>query len=322
MRSIRSAGVAVLLLAVLTSGLAAQGNILMAVDSIERRLAHDSFELVDRRASRGLEEERTARAALAFPDGTMMVAKWARAAPGGEAFNNVPRFEIAAYEIQKLFLEEDEYVVPPTVARAFSLERYRQLDPDDADATPTFRGTASILVALQYWLLAVSGDDFWDEARMRSDAAYARHIGNFNILTYLIRHGDENEGNFLISTLPGEPRVFSVDNGVSFSSRESDRGYRWRRLHVDRVSAATVERLRSLTLDDLTRQLETVAEFTVQADGTLTPVDPSPSMDRGLGVRQDSDRIQLGLTRREINGVWSRLRDLLSMVDRGRVAVF
>lgn len=324
MRGMRSiAGTTTLLLAVLAPGVGAQdANILLHADSIEWHLARDSMSVVDRRASRGMPGERTSRTGLAFPNGTMLLVKWARAAPGGEAFNNVPRFELAAYEFQKLFLEEPEYVVPPTVARAFPLSHYRQLDPDDRDDTPTFRGTGSVLVVLQYWLYNVTPDGFWDPDRFEADSVYARHFANFNILTNLVRHGDENEGNFLISTVPDNPRVFSVDNGVAFSSRESDRGYRWRWLRVNRLPATTVERLRALTLDDLTGRLETVAEFAIGADGLLEPVARTASLDPGLGIRQKDDRIQLGLTRREIQGVWRRVRDLLDQVDSGKIEVF
>lgn len=323
MRGTRSAAATALLLALLAPGARAQDvNILMPVDSIEWHLARDSMEVIDRRASRGMEGERTSRTALAFPDGSLLVAKWARSAPGGEAFNNAPRFELAAYELQKLFLGEDEYVVPPTVVRAFPTHRYRQLDPDDPDDSPTFRGTGSVLVVLQYWLYNVTPDGFWDQERFATDSVYARHFGNFNIMTHLVRHGDDNTGNFLVSSDPENPRVFAVDNGVTFSSRVSDRGHRWRWLRVDRVPAATVARLRALSRDDVIRQLETVAEFRVEPDGALVPTDRTASLDPGNGIRHEDDRIQLGLTHREINGVWNRIRGLLNQVDRGRLEVF
>src|SRR5688500_11840023 len=41
-------------------------------------------------------------------------AKWKPSAEMGEGFNNQPRKELAAHELQKLFLEPHEYVVPPT----------------------------------------------------------------------------------------------------------------------------------------------------------------------------------------------------------------
>src|SRR5690242_192165 len=43
--------------------------------------------------------------------------KWKPAAPGGDGYNHSPRRELAAYALQKLYLDEGDYVVPPTVAR-------------------------------------------------------------------------------------------------------------------------------------------------------------------------------------------------------------
>lgn len=294
------------------------GHILLPVDSVERLLSTGTFDLVDRRGSR-FDGDRTSRAVLVFPDDQVMVVKWAPAPRGGEAFNNSPRYEAAAYRLQKLFLGDHELVVPPTALRAFPLSWYRRLDPR---ATATFSGTESILVALQYWLFNVSGDEFWDRSRLERDSAYARAIGQFNLLTYLARHNDANEGNYLVSTVPGQPRVFTVDNGLSFSSRVSDQGAPWRRLRVDRLPSESVARLRALSEADIVRQLETVAEFRVDPDGRLEPTPPGPNIDPGRGVRRQGRVVQLGLTRSEIRDVWQRLRSVLAAVDSGEIEVF
>lgn len=296
----------------LAAPLAAQGNLMMPVPEIETRLAEGAFQIVDSRGSR-FSGDRTSRVALSFDDGQMMVVKWARAHRSGEAFNNQPRFEMAAYELQKLFLDEADYVVPPTAIRAFPLDWYRELEPG-ADAT---LGTRSVVTVLQYWLLNVTGDDYWDDDRFESDEAYRRAFGNFNIFTYLIRHNDANEGNYLISRIASSPRLFAVDNGLSFSSAVSDRGARWRSMRVDVLPAETVERLRGITREQLTATLSTVAEFRKQADGTLVAVAPSASIDPGKGVRQNDEVVQFGLTEREIREVWERLRDLLADIDDG-----
>lgn len=311
---------ALLVLALLPTGARSQdANVLLPVDTVERRLALDVFEVMDFRPSRGLTGERTRRAALSYPDGTMLLAKWAPAPVGGEAFNNTPRFELGAYAVQKLFLEEGEYVVPPTVILALPLEEHRALMPR---VPATLHDTDAVLVVLQYWLYNVTPDDFWSADRFQADTVYARHFSNFNIMTYLIRHGDENTGNYLISSDPVNPRVFAVDNGVSFSSPDSDRGYRWRRLRVQRVPAATIERLRALTLETLTARLETLAEFRILPDGRLERSAPGPAIDPERGIRRTEDRIQLGLTRREIREVWGRMEHLLARVDRGDLEVF
>ncbi len=313
-----SAALSALLWLALVPGARAQGNFLAPVDTIDARLHHGAFTIVDERGSR-FEGDRTSRMALKFGDGEMFVTKWAPAAPGGEAFNNSPRYEVAAYQLQRLFLDNSQIVVPPTVLRAFPLVWYRTLNPN---AHATFLDTESVVVALQYWLFNVTPEDFWQPDRVETDTAYARAIGNFNLFTYLVRHSDSNAGNFLISRDSTGPRVYSVDNGVAFASEASNRGAEWRRIRVKRLPRSTVERLRTLTEDDLTAQLETVAEFRIGPDRLLESVPPGPNLSADRGVRRHGDRIQLGLTRGEIHGVWRRLQDLLEDVDRGRYELF
>jgi hypothetical protein len=296
---------------------ASQANLLLPADSVERLLGVIPFELRQRSDTR-FEGDRTQRVVLAYADGTTLGAKWAKSAPRGEEFNNEPRYEIAAYAIQKLFLDEPDYVVPPTVARGVPLEMYRVYEPD---VSPTFSGTSSVLVVLQYWLFNVAALDHVDKDRLESDSSYARHFGNLNVLTYLIRQSDANSGNVLISRESLQPRMFSVDNGVAFASAESDRGNDWKFLRTDRLPRATVERLRALRREDLERALAVVAQFEIR-DGQLVPVPPPANLDRSDGVRRRGNLLQLGLTRREIDAVDSRRRSLLRQVDAGKVRVF
>lgn len=317
-RSVRWAGIVCLVAAGAPAVSSAQSVFLFPIDTIEARLA-DDFEVLSMQESRGIEDERTMHAVVSFEDGTVMLAKWAPAPRGGDAFNNRPRYETAAYELQKLFLEPDEYVVPPTLIRAFPIEWARELQDD---LRPTFRDTRSVIVALQYWLVNVTAEDFWDRDRFEADSTYARHFGNFNIFTYLIRHKDSNEGNFLISRSREDPRVFAVDNGLALESAESDRGTYWRWLRVDRLPAGTIDRLRTLAREDLDRRLETLAQFRVEPTGLLTPEPVGPAIDPDRGVRQADGVIQFGLTRREIRGIWGRIEDLLEDVDDGDIEVF
>ncbi|MDX1746228.1 MAG: hypothetical protein R3324_09850 [Halobacteriales archaeon] len=297
---------------------AQDANILLPVDTVERLLKFGDFEILDRRGSR-FQGDRTSRVALQFNGATMMVVKWAPAPRGGDADNNSPRYEMAAYELQKMFLEPHEFVVPPTVIRAFDLPWYRTLDPD---ARPTFEDTRSVLVALQYWLFNIAGDDFYDRRRLDSDSVYARHLGNFNVFTYVARHNDQNMGNYLISSVESNPRVFSVDNGLAFHSRTSDQGADWRQLRVRRLPVETVERLRTITRADLQDQLGTLAQFEVRSDGTLTLEPSGPAIDPRRGIRTTETVIQLGLTEREIDDVWRRIQRLLDRVDDGDLETF
>jgi hypothetical protein len=153
------------------------------------------------------------------------------------------------------------------------------------------------------------------------DSLYARHLANFNILTYLMRHSDTNSGNYLVMLDPRNPRVFSVDNGVAFRSDPSDRGYVWRDLRIDRLPRATVERLRGLTEEDLHRALGVVLQFEVR-NQELVAVPFTANMNDGRGVRRSDTMVQFGLTRPEIRDVYNRLTNLLGRVDSGRIQLF
>lgn len=310
-RAAALAALAALLPAPVAPAAAQDLNLLYPVAEIERRLASEPFRIADWRGSRR-PEDRTQRVALIFEDSVIMAAKWATAPHNGGEFNNQPRYEAAAYAIQKLFLEEDEYVVPPTVLRAVPLDFLRQQVPD---AEPTFNDApGSALVALQYWLIGVTPDRYWEPERARADTVYARYIGNFNILTYVIRHSDANVGNYLISTSVDRPRVFSVDNGIAFAGNESNRGTYWRELNVERLPRSTLERLAKVTRAQLDQALGVLAEWDIR-DGELVPVPPGKNLRHNQGVRRRDGKVQIGLTSNEIGGVEARILELLRLAN-------
>ena len=294
-------------------------NIVLPVDSIETLLRSSGFQILGAAGTR-FKNDRTQRVMLGFEGNTQIMAKWAKAPAGAwETFNNRPRYEVAAYELQKLFLDEADYVVPPTIARCVTLKQQRHIE---RWAEATFSGTESVLVVLQYWLMNVTADDVWDKDRFRADTTYARHFANLDLFTYLILHSDSNKGNVLISSVDSNPRLFAVDNGVAFDRREkSDRGTRWRGLRVDRLPRRTVERLRALTREELHRRLSVVAQFE-RVGYRLEPVEPSAPLDAGRGVRRSGATIQLGLTDREIDQIWERMQKVLKRVDEEKVALF
>lgn len=295
-------------------------NVLLPIPEIEERLREGEFRVAGAQPSRGLENERTFRAMLMYEDGTSILAKLAPAAIGGETFNNVPQYEIGAYELQKLFLDEPEYVVPPTIARAFPVEWCRQ--HIDEDVRATFRDFESAIVVIQYWVWNVQPEGIWDEDRFESDTAYARHVANFDIFTNLIRHNDSNLGNYLISTDSANPRVFSIDNGVAFDAQESDRGFKWRGIRVKKLPRKTVERLREITEEELQAALGVLAQFELQPDGQLARVTPTENLDPGDGIRQSSTVVQIGLEDGEIEDIHERIQDLLEDVDEGEYELF
>jgi len=292
-------------------------NIPRPVAEIERLLLQDDFSIEHSQDNR-FEGDRTQRVLLRLSDGERMKVKWAEFARGGEVFNNSPRYEIACYELQKLFLDEAEFVVPPTVARAFDLDWYRTTYPD---AQPTFKDYLSVLVTLQFWLFNVANFDGWDEDRFRVDPIYAKNVGNFNVFTYLARHSDSNTGNFKIALAMYPPRIFAVDNGISIGEAQSDQGSQWRNLVVDRLPVATVERLRRIRGADIEAALGVVAQFEVRGRRLVT-VTPTKPLNLKKGTRVRDDVIQIGLTSWEMKGIETRLKRLLEHVDKGRITTF
>jgi hypothetical protein len=287
------------------------------ITDIEQRLRAPVKLVEVEQARPAIEGDRSARVLLAGPDGEPeMQAHWKPVAPPGQGFNNEPRYVLAAYELQKLFLDECEYVVPPVALRALPVAEYERLHGKEP---PTLRGIDAVLFLLAYWVQDVTNRDPWDPARFAAEPRYARHWGNVNILTHIINHKDANIGNLLISQHPDDPRVFSVDNDVAFLSEVSDQGDAWSRLQVDRLPAVTLARLRAVTQAELEQTLGVLAEFRVEA-GMLVPVEPpGVNLAPRSGVRQRGDRVQFGLTTSEIRMVSRRMDAMFQRVDRGRI---
>ena len=292
-------------------------NIPRPIDDLERELAAEPFRIVAAEISRPKAKgDITLKAEISFSGNPAYRVKLRRAEPGAEDFNNRPRYDLAAYELQKLFLDPDEYVVPPTALRMMPVD---ELLPYASEAKPTFRGSDEVLVVLQYWLQEVKVvADAYDPALFATDPGYARHVGQLNVFTFLIEHGDANLGNFLSSRAERSPRVFSVDNGVSFAFNESDRSDVWKDLRVDSLPADTVTRLRGITRDDLQRRLGVLVQWHL-ADGRWIAVPPGENIAPQRGIRQKDGVVQVGLTRSEIDRVGRRVAQLLKQVDGGRV---
>jgi hypothetical protein len=316
---IRSLRAIVAALALAGVAVAAQDlNVPRPADDLERELATEPFRIAAAEISRPKAKgDITLKAELSFSGEPPYRVKLRRAEPGAEDFNNRPRYDLAAYELQKLFLDPAEYVVPPTALRWIAAT---DLLPYAPEASPTFKGSDEVMVVLQYWLQEVKViADVYNPERYAADAAYARHIGQLNVLTYLIEHGDSNVGNFLISRAESAPRVFSIDNGVAFAFNESDRSAIWKPLRVERLPKDVVERLRGVTEDELERRLGVLAQWRLE-DGHWMAVAPGPNLGPGRGVRLEDGVLQLGLTRAEISAVGRQLERLLKQVDGGKIA--
>ena len=87
---------------------AQDSNISFPVAVIEKKLKHDEFEIFRFKDLR-FEGDIGKRVILRYSDRKDLQIKWRRALKGGHTFNNAPRFEIAAYELQKLFLDESDF---------------------------------------------------------------------------------------------------------------------------------------------------------------------------------------------------------------------
>jgi hypothetical protein len=298
---------------------AQETNITRPVAELERLLAAEPIVIEKAESSRPTAKgDITLRAEVSFGGAPALRVKLRKAEPGADQFNNVPRYELAAYQLQKLFLEPTEYVVPPTALRFVPLADFVR---HQRDVLRTFSGADQVLAVVQYWLNDISSPaDVYSAARFESDPRYARHIGQLNILTHLIEHGDANLGNFLIGKAESGARVFSVDHGVAFASAESDRSDAWKKIRVKRLPADAVARLREITLPMLTQQLGVLAQWRLEG-GRYVAAPLGPNLAGQRGVRQSGNDLQLGLTTKEIAAVdWLRLR-LLKRIDAAEIAL-
>jgi len=304
----------------LASASAQDANITLPVPELERMLANDPFTIVSAEISRPKAKgDITLKAEMSFAGRPPIRIKLRKAEPGADSFNNEPRYDLAAYDLQTFFLDPAEYVVPPTALRFLPLEEFQKYSPQ---VKRTFIGADEVLAVLQYWLQDVKVvADVYAPTLYAADPVYARHVGQMNILTFLIDHGDSNVGNFLIARSEVGPRVFSVDNGVAFAAGQSDRGRAWAEMRVDRLPADTVERLRRISLEALQQRLGAVEQWRLE-DGRFVAMPTGASLSSLRGVRRDGAILQMGLTRPEIDRVWRNLQRVLEMVDDGRLKTF
>jgi hypothetical protein len=140
-------------------------------------------------------------------------------------------------------------------------------------------------------------------------------------MTYIINHQDSNEGNLLTSTDKKNPRVFSVDNGVTFSSPKSNRGAKWKHIRVKRIRKKTVDRLRAITSDELHKKMGVVAQLEL-VNGEVKSVVSSANLNAKKGVRQKGGVIQLGLTTKEIRAVEKKIKYIVKQANKGKYDLF
>jgi hypothetical protein len=288
---------------------------------IERRLASEAFELRSA-TSAGGGLTGALKLDLFFPaSGDTLAFKW-KPIPNADAdgWNNTPRKELATYALQAWFLEPADYVVPTVAMRCLPPEELRA---QGVDAEPNLPGIRCVLGMLALWLEQVTiPDDIFDAKRFAADPRYATSVGRLNLLTYLVEHTDGREGNFLASTVADDPRYFSIDNGITFGTFLSNWFVpNWNVIRVPALPHIEIERLRKVERSQIDR-LGALAEMQANTDGVLVSVPPVMNRDPDRGTQVTPDRLQLGLTRSELDAIETRLRTLLERVDRGELPVF
>lgn len=257
---------------------------------------------------------------LRFTDGEDVEVKWKPVPAGLDGWNNSPRKDLAAYEVQRLFLDPANYVVPATVLRCLSPEEFksagRRVRPNVEDATCE-------LGEIGLWLHGVHiPEHVYDPELFASDPVYAGHLADMNLLTYLIKHQDGRSGNFVLANDPANRRAYSIDNGIAFGARVHNFFVEnWNELRVPALRAASIERLRAAPPESFDA-LAVVVELKRDANGALQPAAITPSRKPGDGIYLGDGVLQLGLDREEIEDLKERRKDLLEDVSAGKIETF
>ncbi len=248
--------------------------------------------------------------------------KWKRVTSALDAINNSARREIAAYQVQRLVLDPEDFVVPPSIARCLTAEELAKVEPP-RDLEPTGHGISCELGVFSLWLQDVTlPDPLFDQQRFAEDPVYATYLANFNLVTYLIKHKDGRDGNFLIAQDRDRPITFSIDNGLSFSGIFYNWFVpNWKKIRVPALRRSSIERLRAVKASDL-EALGVVAQFEIDDTGMVRPMPAGENLHPRHGARREDQLLQFGLTGSEIEDLEERIEDLLEKVDEGEIPLF
>jgi hypothetical protein len=256
-------------------------------------------------------------------------AKWRL--QSSEDLVNEPRKELAAYAVQKLFLDDEQMVVPPTAPHCFPLAEYRRFD---REAAPSFHGIDCVLGFASYWLesaetvssarkhgLLPEGSGIMDHQLFEQDPSYSTSVAHSNLLTYLINHGDAHAEQFLLERTPRGLRAYVVDNSIAFLSAKNPMlvfRQDWSHIQVPRLPRRAIERLSKLTHEDFGR-LGTVVELERNARQLRNVSGAVPSPSDGSTMSWNGSRLRIGLTTAEIALVESRVHELLARPNLARM---
>ncbi len=164
----------------------------------------------------------------------------------------------------------------------------------------------------------LSEDSLYDQELFRTDPVYRQSLVNLNITAFLVHHADAHDEQFLVVNDSGRTRVYTVDNSMSFQSitnpmvlfRED-----WSTLRVTTLPSATRAQLGAIGEADLDA-LASVEEYALR-DGVLEYRRPTDAVVRpDAGMRWLGNRLEVGLTEGEIDGVRERIHELRQRLAR------
>jgi hypothetical protein len=301
-----------------------------SADEVERWLADPDLEIVGAALPpTGIQGARVLTLRTAGPEPIVFRAKWRAYATSSS--KNSPRRELGAYQVQKLFLDPDQFVVPPTAPHCFGLDAYRARV--DGRAAATFREFPCVYGVLSYWLEEVqtlpdAGRAGWfhwsggalDVDLFAANPIYRDAVANLNLVTYLIGHADSHWKQFLIAKDPRVPVVYVVDNSMSFGAKKNTRVKQdWSQIRVPSLPSSSIERLRRA--GPAVDALLSVADLEQQGD-SMVRARTSVSSGRFSGEAAWADgRIRIGLRPDEVAGLRARLAALLDRIDKGDLRV-
>jgi hypothetical protein len=289
----------------------------LPAERVEAWLASGDWKITDAQTTNQGMFSNPYKLRLTLADGRVISAKFKPASEDLDTFNNSPRRELAAYEVQKLFLDPDRYVVPPTVFACIPVAENERRLPD----LEPYPGADCAFGVLAYWLEGVTSEAFIDPDRFSIDEKYREALGDLNILTALIGHEDSKASNFVRSKDPARPRLFAVDNGLSFESMGGDplKFFRsaWSDIRIPVLPDDALERLAKVNHAMLSR-LSVLVQM--ERNGRMYRAAPHQKpISKTDGVRVGPDVVQLGLTADEIAGLEARIAELLASAERGEI---
>ncbi len=230
-----------------------------------------------------------------------------------------------SYAVQKLFLDDDQIVIPPTVGYCFPLSHYKKRV--DREAKVSITDPACVFGYLSYWLPDVEtakeaevseekglfGTGYlYSEERFGRERHYASKLARMNALTFIVEHGDPHGEQFLVQFEPFH--VWSVDHSVSMTSVKNPLSYfeeDWSNLIVPSFPRELAEKLRSITAEDISK-LATIETY-ARVDDRLVP----------RAYRKGMSKLQpWGATAKERELLESKLRELVTRLDDGSLGVF